>query len=81
MLQATHGTGPIHRQVGSMGANSTPSRVFKNKKMAGQYGNEKLTVLNLEVVKVDAEKNLIAVKGAVPGARNGIVVLRNSVKA
>ena len=81
MLQATHGTGPIHRQVGSMGANSTPSRVFKTKKMAGQYGNEQVTVLNLEVVKVDAEKNLIAVKGAVPGAKNGIVVLRNSVKA
>ena len=81
MLQATHGVGPIHRQVGSMGANSTPSRVFKNKKMAGQYGNEQVTVLNLEVVKVDAEKNLIAVKGAVPGARGGIVVLRNSVKA
>ncbi len=81
MLQATHGTGPIHRQVGSMGANSTPSRVFKNKKMAGQYGNEQVTILNLEVVKVDAEKNLIAVKGAVPGARGGIVVLRNSVKA
>ena len=81
MLQATHGTGPIHRQVGSMGANSTPSRVFKNKKMAGQYGNEKLTVLNLEVVKVDAEKNLIAIKGAVPGARGGIVVIRDSVKA
>ena len=81
MLQATHGTGPIHRQVGSMGANSTPSRVFKNKKMAGQYGNEQVTILNLEVVKVDAEKNLIAVKGAVPGAKNGVVVLRNSVKA
>ena len=81
MLQATHGTGPIHRQVGSMGANSTPSRVFKNKKMAGQYGNEKLTVLNLEIVKIDAEKNLIAIKGAVPGARGGIVVIRNSVKA
>ena len=81
MLQATHGTGPIHRQVGSMGANSTPSRVFKNKKMAGQYGNEKLTVLNLEVIKVDAEKNLIAVKGAIPGARGGIVVIRDSVKA
>ena len=81
MLQATHGTGPIHRQVGSMGANSTPSRVFKNKNMAGQYGNEKLTVLNLEIVKVDAEKNLIAVKGAVPGARGGIVVIRDSVKA
>ncbi len=81
MLQATHGTGPIHRQVGSMGANSTPSRVFKNKKMAGQYGNEQVTVLNLEIIKIDAEKNLIAVKGAVPGARGGIVVLRDSVKA
>ena len=81
MLQATHGTGPIHRQVGSMGANSTPSRVFKNKKMAGQYGNEQVTVLNLEIVKIDAEKNLIAVKGAIPGARGGIVVLRDSVKA
>ncbi|MBQ4511317.1 MAG: 50S ribosomal protein L3, partial [Clostridia bacterium] len=69
------------RQVGSMGANSTPSRVFKNKKMAGQYGNEKLTVLNLEVIKVDAEKNLIAIKGAIPGARGGIVVIRDSVKA
>ena len=81
MLQATHGTGPIHRQVGSMGANSTPSRVFKNKKMAGQYGNEQVTVLNLEVIKVDAEKNLIAIKGAIPGARGGIVVIRDSVKA
>ena len=81
ILRMTHGTGPIHRQVGSMGANSTPSRVFKNKKTAGQYGNEKLTVLNLEVVKVDTEKNLIAVKGAVPGARGGLVVLRDSVKA
>ena len=81
ILRMTHGTGPVHRSVGSLGANSTPSRVFKNKKMAGQYGNEKLTVLNLEVVKVDAEKNLIAVKGAVPGARGGIVVIRDSVKA
>ena len=77
----THGGGPVHRQPGSMGANSTPSRIFKNKKMAGQYGNDKLTVLNLEVVKVDAEKNLIAVKGAVPGARNGIVFIRDSIKA
>ena len=81
MLRATHGTGPIHRQVGSMGANSSPSRVFKNKKMAGQFGNVQITVLNLDVVKVDAEKNIIAVKGAVPGARGGIVFLRNSVKA
>ncbi len=81
ILRMTHGTGPIHRQVGSMGANSTPSRVFKNKKMAGQYGNERVTVLNLDVVRVDADKNLIAVKGAVPGAKGGIVFLRNTVKA
>ena len=81
ILRMTHGTGPIHRQVGSMGANSTPSRVFKNKKMAGQYGNERVTVQNLCVAKVDAEKNIIAVKGAVPGARGGIVFIRNTVKA
>ena len=81
ILRVTHGTGPIHRQVGSMGACSTPSRVYKNKKMAGQYGNEQVTVLNLEVVKIDAEKGLIAVKGAVPGARGGIVFIRDSVKA
>ena len=81
MLCATHGVGPIHREVGSMGANSTPSRVFKNKKMAGQYGNEQVTVLNLKVVKIDAEKNLIAIKGAIPGAKNGIVFIRDSVKA
>ena len=81
ILRMTHGTGPIHRQVGSMGANSTPSRVFKNKKMAGQYGNEQVTVLNLCVVKIDSEKNLIAVKGAVPGTKGGIVFVRDSVKA
>ncbi|MCQ2431058.1 MAG: 50S ribosomal protein L3 [Clostridia bacterium] len=81
ILRMTHGTGPIHRQVGSMGANSTPSRVFKNKKMAGQYGNEQITVLNLDVVRVDAEHNLIAVKGAIPGAKDGIVFIRNTVKA
>ena len=81
ILRMTHGTGPIHRQVGSMGSTSTPSRVFKNKKMAGQYGNEKVTVLNLEVAKIDAEKNIIAIKGAVPGARGGIVFIRNTVKA
>ena len=80
ILRMTHGTGPIHRQVGSQGS-IDPARVFKNMKMAGQYGNEQVTVLNLAVVKVDAEKNLIAVKGAVPGARGGIVFLRNSVKA
>ena len=79
-LKMTHGVGPVHREVGSMGANSDPSRVMKNKKMAGQYGNERVTTLNLEVVKIDADKNLIAVKGAVPGARGGIVFVRNTVK-
>ena len=81
ILRMTHGTGPIHRQVGSRGSTSSPSRVFKNKKMAGQYGNERVTVQNLCVAKVDAEKNIIAVKGAVPGARGGIVFIRNTVKA
>ncbi len=81
VLRNTHGGGPVHRQPGSMGACSSPSRIFKNKKMAGQYGNEKVTVLNLDVVRVDADKNLIAIKGAIPGAKGGIVYLRNSVKA
>lgn len=80
ILKMTHGTGPIHREVGSMGANSTPSRVYKNKHMAGQYGNEQVTVLNLAVAKIDAEKNIIAVKGAVPGAKGGIVFIRSAVK-
>ena len=80
MLRATHGTGPIHRQPGSMGV-IDPARIFKNKKMAGQYGNEQVTVLNLKVVKIDSEKNLIAVKGAIPGAKGGIVFVRNTVKA
>ena len=79
-LRMTHGTGPVHRQVGSMGANSDPSRVFKNKKMAGQYGSEQVTMLNLEVVKIDPDKNLLAVRGAVPGSRGGIVFVRNTVK-
>ena len=80
MLGKTHGIGPVHRQSGSMGV-IDPARIFKNKKMAGQYGNEQVTVLNLEVVKVDTEKNLIAVKGAIPGAKGGIVFIRDSVKA
>ena len=79
-LRMTHGVGPVHRQSGSMGV-IDPARIFKNKKMAGQYGNEQVTVQNLCVVKIDAEKNLIAVKGAVPGAKGGIVFIRDSVKA
>ena len=80
MLGRTHGIGPIHRQSGSMGV-IDPARIFKNKKMAGQWGNEQVTILNLVAVKIDAEKNLIAVKGAVPGAKGGIVFIRDSVKA
>ena len=80
ILRMTHGVGPVHRQSGSMGV-IDPARIFKNKKMAGQYGNEQVTILNLVAVKIDAEKNLIAVKGAVPGAKGGIVFIRDSVKA
>ena len=80
MLQATHGVGPIHRQVGSMGANSTPSRVFKNKKMAGQYGNERVTIQNLEIAKVDVERNLLLIKGAIPGANGNLVFVKSAVK-
>ena len=80
-LKETHGVGPVHREVGSMGANSSPSRVFKNKHLAGQYGVERVTILNLEVVKVDAARNAILVKGAVPGPVGGVVSIRNSVKA
>lgn len=78
-LRMTHGTGPVHRQSGSMGV-IDPARIFKNKKMAGQYGHEQVTMLNLNVVKIDVEKNLIAVKGAVPGPKGGIVFIRSTVK-
>ena len=77
----THGVGPVHREVGSMGANSSPSRVFKNKHMPGQYGNERVTIQNLEIVRVDAEKNVILVKGAVPGPKKSLVTLKETVKA
>ena len=77
----TIGTGAVARHGGSNGAISDPSRVWKGKKMAGHLGAEKVTVQNLIVVKVDAENNLIAVKGAIPGPNGGTVVLRDSVKA
>ena len=80
-LKETHGTGPVHRQAGSMGACSSPSRIFKGKGMAGHMGAEQVTVQNLEVVKIDAENNLIAIKGAVPGPKGGIVYIVDSVKA
>ena len=80
-LKETHGSGPVHRHAGSMGACSSPSRIFKGKGMPGQMGNEKVTVQNLEIVKVDAENNLIALKGALPGPKGGIVSIVDSVKA
>ena len=79
-------TGPMshgskyHRGVGSLSANSDPSRVFKNKKMAGQYGCERVTIQNLEVVKVDAERSLLMIKGAIPGANGSLVMVRDAIK-
>ena len=80
-LPMTHGTGPVHREVGSLGANSTPSRVFKNHKMPGDWGDEKVTIQNLEVAKVDADRNLILIKGAIPGAKGSVVTICSAVKA
>lgn len=79
-LRMTHGTGPVHREVGSMGANSTPSRVFKNKHMPGHYGVERVTIQNLEIVKVDASRNVLLVKGCIPGPKGSVVTIREAVK-
>ena len=79
-LKMTHGVGPVHREVGSTGANSTPSRKIKGLKSPGRYGHERVTIQNLDVVKVDVESNIIAVKGAIPGPKGGIVTIADSVK-
>ena len=79
-LKETHGVGPVHREPGSMGANSSPSRVFKQKHLAGQYGVENVTIQNLEVVKVDLNRNVLLIKGAIPGAKGSIVTVSDSVK-
>ena len=79
-LKETHGTGPVARHAGSLGACSDPSRVYKGKKLAGHLGAERVTIQNLDVVKVDAENNLIAIKGAIPGPKGGIVVIADTVK-
>lgn len=76
----THGSG-YHRGPGSMGACSTPSRVMKGKKLAGHLGVEKVTVQNLDIIKLDAEKNIIAIRGSIPGPKGGLVIIKNSVKA
>ncbi len=75
----THGGGPVHRHQGSLGSGTDPSRIFKGRDGAGQMGNEQVTVMNLDVVKVDTELNLIAVRGAIPGPKGGVVFVRNSV--
>ena len=79
-LKETHGVGPVHREPGSMGANSTPSRVFKHKHLAGQYGVENVTIQNLEIVRVDVARNAILVKGAIPGPKGSVVTIADSVK-
>ena len=80
-LRESHGTGPVARHAGSNGSTSTPSRVFKGKKLPGHLGAERVTIQNLTVVKIDAENNLIAIKGAVPGAKGSVVTIHDSVKA
>jgi len=80
LLKATHGTGPVRRHGGSLGACSSPSRIFKGKPMAGHMGAETVTVQNLVVAKVDSQNNLIAVRGAVPGPKGGMVTITNSIK-
>ena len=80
-LKESHGTGPVARHAGSLGACSDPSRVYKGKKLAGRLGAERVTIQNLDVVKVDVENNLIAIKGAIPGPKGGIVILADTVKS
>ena len=76
----SHGGGPVHRHAGSMGSCSDPSRIFKGKIGAGQWGVERVTIQNLEVVKVDAELNMVVVRGAIPGPKGGVVCIKNTVK-
>ena len=80
-LKMTHGTGPVHRSLGSVGANSTPSKVIKGLHMAGQYGHENVTIQNLVVVKVDVERNVLLIRGAVPGPKGGLVTVKQAVKS
>ena len=79
-IRMSHGAGPCHRFTGSLGASSTPAKVLKGKKMPGRYGNYVTTIQNLDVVKVDDVRNIILVKGAIPGAKGGLVCLKNAVK-
>ncbi len=78
--RASHGS-RFHRAPGSIGCSATPSRVFKNKKMPGQMGNERVTVQRLQIVRVEADQNLLLIKGAIPGSRNNVVIIKDSIKA
>ena len=80
-MRMSHGNGPVHRHSGSIGSNTYPGKVFKGKKMSGRYGNEQVTIQNLQVVKVDLERNIILVKGAIPGAKGSLVSIKEAVKA
>ena len=80
-LKETHGTGPVHRHAGSMGGCSYPGRVFKGKRLPGHMGHVRVTVQNLDIIRVDAERGLLLVKGAVPGPKGGLVTVKNTVKA
>ena len=79
-LKETHGTGPVHRHAGSMGSGTDPSRIFKGKIGAGHMGVDQVTIMNLDVVKVDPELNMIVVRGAVPGPKGGLVTVRTTKK-
>ncbi len=79
-LKMTHGTGPVHRERGSTGANSTPSKVIKGLHMAGHYGHERVTIKNLKIIKVDTERNVLLIKGAIPGPKGGLVTVKEAVK-
>ena len=79
-LKESHGTGPVHRHAGSMGSSTDPSRIFKGKIGAGQMGNEQVTVLNLDVIKVDSELGILAVRGAIPGPKGGLVYVKSTAK-
>lgn len=80
-LRMSHGNGPVHRHPGSIGSNTYPGKVFKGKKMSGRYGNERVTIQNLQVVKVDLDRNILLVKGAIPGAKGSLVSIKEAVKA
>ena len=77
----THGTGPVHRSVGSTGANSTPSKVIKGLHMPGHYGHDNVTIQNLKIVKVDAARNVLLIRGAIPGPKGALVTVKQSVKS